>query len=296
MSAARIYGDWGSTRLRLWRLRDGAIDGRSDGPGIVGLQSPPADVLCEALAPWLSEGVPAGITLCGMAGARGGLREARYSECPVAAAEWVEHAAAFDLDGLPIRIAAGCAVTRHDGADDVMRGEETQVFGALALNPALGEDRQTFILPGTHSKWVTVENGRIVDLRTFMTGELFALMQTSSLLAGSAPGEDDDGFAAGLARAESCAMPGALFTARAAQLRHGRSPQWARGFLSGLLIGGELAEMRTIGDLSAAVTLIGDAALVRRYDHALTALGVSTGTMDGAACALAGLELFDAYD
>jgi 2-dehydro-3-deoxygalactonokinase len=295
MSSVHVLGDWGSTRLRLWRVRDGAIADRSDGPGIIGLMQPPADVLRAAMAPWIEHRPPERITVCGMAGARGGLYETDYAECPADAAEWAEHAAALDLDGLPVRIAAGCAASGQDGGpDDVMRGEETQVFGAPVLKPELGSGRHMVVLPGTHSKWVTMEDGRIAGFRTFLTGELFALLLSSSLLGAPVAGDDSEGFAAGIARAKSTpGLIGNLFETRVQQLRHGRSPQWAHGFLSGLLIGNEIAAVLVAGPLPAMVTLIGAPALTDRYCAALAAFDVVSEPLDGDACVLAGLRLLD---
>lgn len=294
MSGARILGDWGSTRLRLWLLRGGTVVDRRDGPGIVGLAQAPADALLAAIAPWRAQERIERITLCGMAGARGGLHEAPYAECPVTPADWRRAAVRFTFDRIPIRIAAGCA----DAATDVMRGEETQAFGAFALRPELAEGDEWLILPGTHSKWLSARDGTILSLRTFFTGELFALLQGSSLLAAGAGADDGEGgFRAGVARAgDSPGLLGTLFAARAAQLRQGRSPSWAQEFLSGLLIGTEVAEMRAAATLPRAVTLIGDVALTERYRQALEGFGIVCAVLDGEACALAGLGLLDADD
>lgn len=291
MIGARIFGDWGSTRFRLWLLRDGVVTERSDGPGIVGLARAPTDALLNAVAPWRAQGRIERITLCGMAGARGGLHEAPYAECPLACVDWIQAAARFTLDGIPIRIAAGCA----DAATDVMRGEETQAFGAFALRPELAEGDQWLILPGTHSKWLWVRDGSILSLRTFLTGELFAMLQGSSLFAAGATADGGiDGFTTGVARAgDSPGLLGTLFAARAAQLRQGRSSGWTREFLSGLLIGTEVAEIRRAATLPRSVTLIGETALTERYRQALERFGIVCAVLDGEACAFAGLGLLD---
>ena len=124
-----------------------------------------------------------------------------------------------------------------------------------------------------------------------MTGELFALLGESSLLTTGDPGgSEDEGFAAGLARArESGALSSTLFEARAAQLVDGRGTDWARGFVSGLLIGAEVAEMAA----ASAVVAIGEEALVARYGEALAQRGVHLRRMDGETCAIAGLRLLD---
>lgn len=299
MSDYAIYGDWGTTRLRLWRIEHGAVAQSREGPGIGQLDASPGEVLRAAIAPWTAIRPPERIVLCGMVGARNGLHEVAYADCPVDALAWRKTATELTFDGVPLRIMAGVACRDAD-RPDVMRGEETQVFGAIRLDPVLGEGRHVAVLPGTHSKWVMLEDGRIASFRTFLTGELYTLLQGSSLLAtGSATGAGsaDEAFAAGLARADQDGGPlGSLFEARAAQLRDGRGADWARGFISGLLLGSELAEMRRHAPLPTRVTVIGGADLAARYAQALAHFGVEADLLNGDACALAGLELSDADD
>jgi 2-dehydro-3-deoxygalactonokinase len=292
MSDLRVFGDWGSTRLRLWLLRDGEVVDQRDGPGIIGLERAAAAVLLSAIQPWREREQIGRIVLCGMAGARGGLFEAPYAECPVTREEWVGAAARFMLDGVPVRIAAGCA----NGVVDVMRGEETQAFGVFMLCPDFAQEEQCLVLPGTHSKWLLVRGGMILSLRTFLTGELFALLQSSSLLAASAAADEDadDGFIEGVSASErSLGLLGGLFATRAGQLRQGRSSAWAREFLSGLLIGAEMSEMRVAKSLPGSVTLIGDAKLTARYRHAFEMFAVTFNVLEGEKCALAGLQVLD---
>lgn len=297
MTGLRILGDWGSTRLRLWCLEGDEIRDRLEGPGVIGLQQAPADVLLKAIAPWRAGGTR--VTLCGMAGARGGLYEAGYAPCPLDAAQWVQRTAAFALDGLAVRIAAGCACQRDGGLRDLMRGEETQLFGAMALAPALAAGRHMLVLPGTHSKWATVDNGRVTGFRTFLTGELFARLQGSSLLpepSGAVSGEDTVAFGAGVEAARDGGLLGNLFLTRSAQVDAGRPPEWASGFLSGLLIGTECAEMAGAASLSSPVRVIGAPGLAERYAAALSHFGTATEQLDADACALAGLRMIDAHD
>lgn len=287
-----VLGDWGTTRLRLFRVEGGAITARAEGPGA--LVQDPAAALRAALAPWMREGAPAFIHLSGMAGSRTGLREVPYVDCPAGVAAWAGAATRFAFDGIPVKIAPGLACLR-DGTPDVMRGEETQIFGACAQAPELGKGKHTFLLPGTHSKWAQVEDGRVLQFRTFVTGELFALLRGSSLLATNGavlPEAEREGFEAGLARAASVAGAiGALFEARSAQLRAGRSASWASGFISGLLIGGEISEVRATLALLGPVAIIGSPELTVRYVEALARAGIGARAYDGDACVLAGLAL-----
>jgi 2-dehydro-3-deoxygalactonokinase len=144
-----------------------------------------------------------------------------------------------------------------------------------------------------------VRSGAIVVFRTFMTGELFALLKSSSLLAGADHVHDweDDGFAAGIERARM--EPGllnGLFAARAGQLRQGRSVKWAASYLSGLLIGSELAERAAGRSLPEHVTIIGETGLLPLYERALSIFGATYECMNGELCSLAGLGLLSADD
>lgn len=300
MSGWHIRGDWGTTRLRLWRVGDGQTGEYVEGAGIGQLTDSPAETLRRTIAPWVTDSPPERIVLCGMVGARNGLHEAGYADCPADAAAWRRSAANIALDCIPLRIGAGVACRDADGRPDVMRGEETQLFGAVRRDPALGTGKHIVVLPGTHSKWARLEDGRITSFRTFLTGELFALLQGSSLLAAGREGHAEDageGFDHGLARAlAEGGVLGGVFETRAAQLRDGRSAAWGADFLSGLLLGCELAEMRRLGGLPRAVAVIGGAALTQRYARALSAFAVSATLLGGDDCALAGLELLDADD
>ena len=286
-----ILGDWGTSRLRLFRMAGGQVVERAEGPGIGSLAGGPADALRTALAPWTASGEALQVVLCGMAGSRNGIVEAPYAECPAAVSDWRALAARVGLDGAAVTVMPGLACVTAAGAPDVMRGEETQIFGAIACDPELARGRHVIALPGTHSKWAEVEHGAVVRFRTFFTGELFALLERQSTLtrAGDDQSGEDEGFAAGLDRARGDRdLLGALFTARSAQLREGRSRGWATGYLSGLLIGHEIAAAAAEVD---RVTLIGAASLVPSYIRALEAAGVSVDVRDGDACAVAGLML-----
>ena len=288
MNGGVVIGDWGSTRLRLWRLEHGEVAERREGPGVAGVDDPGA-TLQATLGDWATDR----IVLCGMAGARGGLHEVPYLDCPVSAGEWAAAAAQRDLAGARLTLAAGLSCRALNGRADVMRGEETQAFGAMALAPELATETRWMLLPGTHSKWVRLQDGSLTGFRTFMTGELFALLGGSSLTLADAPPGDDDakGFTDGVDRAlDGGGLSGSLFEARSAQLVDGRSASWALGFVSGLLIGAEIAEMAPQGP----VTVIGEARLVARYAEALASRGVAANCADGEACAIAGLRLLDA--
>jgi 2-dehydro-3-deoxygalactonokinase len=284
VSAEPVIGDWGNSRLRLWRLEYGSVAEQREGPGIARADDPAA-ALTAALGDWETGKV----VLCGMAGARNGLREVAYASCPADAGNWAAGVVDFDLDGLSVAIAPGLASA--DGRPEVMRGEETQLFGAMACYPALATGRRSVVLPGTHSKWAALADGRIESFRTFMTGELFELLKRSSLFAAGGqpdPADFESGFAEGLARRG--ALSSLLFEARAAQLVGAKSAGWASGFASGVLIGAEIAEMQPTG----SVTVVGEPELAARYALALARHGAEPTILDAEECTIAGLRLLDA--
>lgn len=287
--ARRVIGDWGSTRLRLFLVENGETTARLDGPGVTQLVEPAERVLARLLSVWLATGPIEAITLCGMVGSPAGLAVAPYAPCPVDAEGWHHARTRLRVLGHDVEILPGLSYRTADGVPEVMRGEETQVFGAMALNPALREGERLFALPGTHGKWVSTCDGAITDFRTAPTGEVFAAITGHTSLTGpDTPGEGsfDDGFGRGLARSAE-PLPGTLFEARASRLLDGRSRDWAKGYLSGVLIGAEVAQF----DIGAQdVTLIGDPALAALYASAIAHHGGSSQQVDGESAVVAGLS------
>lgn len=242
--------------------------------------------LVELIADWLGQGVT-DVVVCGMAGARQGWIEAAYASVPGPALGGRPMTRAPTRDPrLNVQIVPGLAQARPA---DVMRGEETQIAGALALNPGFDG---VICLPGTHSKWAHVSAGEVVSFQTFMTGELFALLSGQSVLRhgiapeGWDPAAFDGGLSDAIARPERFAAQ--LFGLRAEGLLNGLDPVAARSRLSGLLIGAELAAARPYW-LGQPVLLVGAQALSRAYAHALTTQGARPRPLDDKACTLAGL-------
>ena len=175
-----------------------------------------------------------------------------------------------------LTIAGGLCSEPGAQAGDVMRGEETQIFGALRLSPRLANGRHILVLPGTHSKWVELEDGKVLRFRTAFTGETYALLCTHSTLlraAGSADQADDwqRGFDAGVQRAAELAegLLVAVFEARVQQLLAGRSRAWASAFLSGLLIAYEIDTVGRTFHSQGEITVIGDQQLAALYRSVL---------------------------
>lgn len=300
-----MLGDWGTSRLRLYLDDAGTITHGSEGPGIGTLaavgEAARGEMLGGLIAPWMRPGVTTPVFLCGMAGSPSGLFEVPYAGLPADVGSWTRAARATRVRDFDVTIAAGVSTAGAGSRPDVMRGEETQVFGALALDPALAEGTQQFLLPGTHSKWVETSDGLLTRFCTAMSGELYALLNEHSTLvqAGSeagAPGdagEREAGIAAGVERSRTPdgGLLAALFEARAARLLDGRPPSWAAGFLSGLLIGYEIASMAALFPLPERIRVIGEPELVSLYRFVFTLRGERTEALDAADCAIAGLRL-----
>ncbi len=262
--------DWGTTNLRGWAF-DGSgavIAARSGGEGISAIANGDfAGVLRALVGDWTNGSVP--IVLGGMIGSRQGWREAPYLACPTTPASLAAEAMPIDTGIGAGWIVPGLSYIDGTGVADVMRGEEVQLLGADIADGIA-------VLPGTHSKWVTVAQGKIQAFRTFMTGELFALLRTHSLLGrlmtGPVTGAEPDwaAFAKGVNRAlADPALSALLFGVRTEGLFERIVPEALPDYLSGLLIGAELAGAPGKG----AVTIIGTEALAARYDRALTLAG-----------------------
>ncbi len=265
-ATALIGVDWGSSNLRVFRMGAGGVvlGRRADGRGAAGLAPGTfADVLTEVAADWLAEDLP--VVVCGMAGARGRWLEAPYAPCPAGIAAVAAYAVR-PADAPEVRILPGVAVWRDGALADVMRGEETQLFGLDG-----GFDR--VVAPGTHSKWARLEGGRIVDFSTAMTGEMFAALGASASFIGGTAGASPEAFEAGvLMGLEDGPLGEALFSARVAMLA-GRLPvEGMQDYLSGVLIGAEIAGEAREG-LTGRVAILGAPALAQGYRTALAMAG-----------------------
>lgn len=294
--SAYLAVDWGTTNLRAWRMDEaGAVAAECELPCGVGQIDPGAagDVFTQRVRPALhAETLPA--LLCGMVGSTLGWREAPYCACPAGAADLTAHLLKVD-DAAPARIVPGLSCTNSLGLPDVMRGEETQILGWLASDEARLRGDHVICHPGTHAKWVLCRDGRVTSFITAMTGELYDLLLSHSVLRvdDGALGEELDAFDEGLAAAcEGDGFSLRLFSARARIVAKHAPAASARSYLSGLLIGAEVAAALGIVRLGAdtGVHIIGAPALIERYDRALSRRGVRTFKHDAVAATLAGFK------
>lgn len=281
-----IAVDWGTSRLRAWAMGpDGAVlDAAESDRGMGTLErSEFPGALSELVSPWLSDR-PLRAIACGMVGSRQGWVEAPYTPVPCTPGSLATVSVPDFGHGLTVTIVGG---VRQDSPADVMRGEETQIAGFLAMNPGFDG---ILCLPGTHTKWAQVSAGEIVSFRTFMTGETFALLSMQSVLRHSV-GEGCDTAAFLEAVADTMSRPESLshrlFSLRAEGLLQGLDPAIARSRLSGLLIGLELAGARPYW-LGQDVAIVG-AGIAEPYQTALAAQGVTPRRADADAATRAGL-------
>lgn len=292
MAPALLACDWGTTHLRAWTLdaRGGVVAHRAFELGVGRLAPGEAATRFEAqVRPELdAQGLPA--ILCGMVGSDLGWTLAPYVDCPAGLEEVA--AALVRIPGTDVRIAPGLRCRTALGLADVMRGEETQILGWIARRPARAHGTRLVCHPGTHTKWALIVDGRIVRFQTAMTGELFAVLRGHSVLKGPGEAEDPVAFDAGLAAAgDGQALAARLFSARARVVGDGHPAEETASYLSGLLIGSDVAATPALlgaGDLPVA--LLGDPNLCGWYARALAARGVAHTIDDGEAAAVTGLH------
>jgi 2-dehydro-3-deoxygalactonokinase len=275
--------DWGTTNRRGY-LIDAAghcLAEHEDGDGMLAARGRfPAALLAMRAALGVAD-TPLPAVLSGMVGSASGWVDAPYLDLSVPLTALRDHL-------LPVPEVPGCVIVpgycaRAPALVDVMRGEETQLLGAVACGEADG----WCVLPGTHSKWVRLEAGAIAEFATFMTGELFALLSQHGTLAAASGAADAPpvpaAFEAGLQAAMAGAvLSNALFGCRARVVSGAMPATHARSYLSGLLIGAEWQGLRQRhgGRLPARVTLVGSPALAGHYVTAGAAFDVQVTRLD----------------
>ncbi|TPK05943.1 2-dehydro-3-deoxygalactonokinase [Mesorhizobium sp. B2-5-9] len=287
--------DWGTTRLRAWLIDGGGkvlAERRGDDGLITAREKGFANVLEGHLAAMgAPEELP--VIICGMAGSRQGWLEASYVGVPSPLGAILGGAARVPGQKRDIRIIPGLAQRLAD-APDVMRGEETQLAGAGL--PAKG--RELVCMPGTHSKWVLIEDGAVAGFGTWPTGELFSVLAAHSILRHSlgehpSPVAPDNPFFrrwCETALADGGDVTSRLFAIRAAGLLQDLQADDAAACLSGLLIGGEIASARRRhGAGATSVVLVASGALAGLYQAALGLAGLGVRTVDADEAVRAGL-------
>lgn len=277
-----IAVDWSATHLRATLMgADGPIAQVHSGDGTATLLPDAWEpALLRLIDPWLTAPLTH-VIACGMA-------KAALRPVPCAPAE------AGRLIRVPTRdsrIAVHLAPGLSQVAPaDVVYREAVQIAGALAFQSGFDG---VMCLPGSHSKWAHISAGEVVSFQSFMTGEIFALLSTQSVLQDviAAQGFDAAAFDAALSDALSRPekLAARLCSLRAEAMLDSLCPIAARSRLSGLLIGIELAAAKPYW-LGQPVILIGAPDLCALYSRALDAQGNTASSLDAAGCTLAGLS------
>lgn len=293
-SEASIVGvDWGTTHRRAYAIgaQGQLLREISDADGALACKGRFPTALDAALAALNSR--PSAVVLAGMVGSALGWHEVPYVDSSVPVQSLAAHACRVPDTGsaIPTLILPGYCVRNTAGLPDVMRGEETQLLGAWALGHRSG----WFVLPGTHSKWVQLDEGRVLQLRTYMTGELFDLLRRHGTVAAAAgtaePVWDAAAFAAGVQAAGEHALSHQIFSARARVVCKDMPATSTTAYLSGLLIGTELKDVLhdSAGPLGT-FKLLGSPQLAAHYQSAAQLLGLSFDILDAQAAFVAAMH------
>lgn len=279
--------DWGSSARRVYVV-DGEGRTVAQSEDAAGTLTIPQDRFAAEVASLRAQIGDMPLLLSGMVGSNRGWIEAPYVPCPATLSD----VAARLLWAEPGRtaIVPGVSLVEESHAD-VMRGEEVQVFGARALCPSRG--RTLICHPGTHTKWIEVDDGAIMRFHTVMSGELFELLRTHSILSEliSGPTPIDAAFLRGVERGFASGELGAdLFTIRAAVLLRQAERAEAPSYASGLLIGGDLRTGLALAAESDEILVLGRGSLTSLYAAAIAHCGHRTLEMDGARAFVAGMR------
>ena len=288
---AFVAVDWGTSSFRGWLMSAGG-EVLAESRGSEGMLHCSGTGFAPVLRDHLARlGAPEGIPvlICGMAGARQGWVEAPYLKTPTRLDALHEGAIRIDTAG-DIRILPGLAQARAD-RPDVMRGEETQLLGVTEP-----DFTGLVCIPGTHSKWVTIEAGAVIEFSTYMTGELFSVISQHSILAhaldaGHPQSAESQPFRDGVAMAEAApaGLTASLFRLRAAQLLGFEQRSDGAARLSGLLIGAEIVDAVQRHGAHRALRLIGAGGLGKLYEVALREAGFDVSVVDAEAASRRGL-------
>jgi 2-dehydro-3-deoxygalactonokinase len=287
VDAAFIGVDWGTSNGRFMLIEaNGACLEERAAPGIKRLDGPEAmeTAAFEAISGWPD--LP--VIMTGTVGANIGWQYVHYVRTSASADMVMATAFRFTARGRSFRILPGVDTIRPDGQPDIMRGEETQIFGALAGETGLA------CLPGTHCKWARVESGVITGFHSTMTGELLELIGLHSIMLlpkrppAAKPGAVFDRGVAAI-RDSAAGIEALLFTTRTQQVAGSMAAADADDYLTGLCIGGDVKSALVLNRDARSVTLIGAPALTGLYASALASFGIPSRQLDGKKAVLAGL-------
>ncbi|EAQ64985.1 putative 2-oxo-3-deoxygalactonate kinase [Marinomonas sp. MED121] len=299
-----IAVDWGTSNLRAYLLdqEGNSLDQRESNKGILNVVPGQFEtVLTNLVGDWLQQGLP--ILMAGMVGSRTGWQEVDYQTCPLSLDSLGEklHWLETNLE-CPVAIVPGLQGRGISGCNDIMRGEETQLLGVLDWLQSQQSDEDVLCcMPGTHCKWVRIEQGHIKQFSTTFSGELFANINRDSSLVRGLPSADEldvDAFKLGLATSQQQGgLLHHLFSVRSNYISNELSPEQVRDYLSGVVIGHDVMDMLkaisvqvSTEEKAEKVHLIGSRGLCDRYGIALTSMGVEHLFIEAGEASIRGLK------
>lgn len=279
MTKSFIALDWGTSSFRAYEVDgDGKVVNQVSAPeGILAVKDQKFEETLESHIGGWDKALP--VVASGMITSRQGWVECIYAECPAGAAELAKSLTVHQTaSGRKVHFITGLHYKSPSIHHDVIRGEETQVVGSLASGA------KHFVTPGTHSKWIEVEGKSVASFATYMTGESFALYAQHSILGRLMSGNSSDpaAFKRGVeqAFADPAGLLHALFSVRTLGLFKDVAAEALHSYLSGLLIGTEVAHATMRHDRSADYQILGSAGLAEAYVTAMKLAGLKVTTGD----------------
>ncbi len=291
-----IAGDWGTSSCRLYLFKSAEVDGvpsykvidTLEGLGVSKLANTEIEAFFfDTVEPWLAKYQIEYVLLSGMVGATIGWREAGYAPCPTSIDKQLASGIEFTARGLNFTILGGVKTVNPLGLPDVMRGEETQLIG---VSEQLAEDAgSVVILPGTHNKWVVLDNGSIRDFFTAFTGELFAILNANSILTSREPLTELclESFKRGVmvARDSDADLVHLLFSTRSTQLASDQPLKNESAYMLGIVVGRDIASGLGVISKHHQITpkkiyVVASDAISDTYAHALSLFGIEAEAID----------------
>jgi len=282
-----IAGDWGTSNLRLYlcqhnRQGSARLIEQKSGDGIKHCDQNFETVLLNHIQQWRDQYGNLPVILSGMVGSNIGWKTVDYLEQDFSITAIANSGIEFSVDGLKVHILSGLKTQNMLGATDVMRGEEIQLLGFMSQEHT-SSSRECISLPGTHNKWVLINNHQIETFLTSFTGELYQLIYQNSILAKTADSNvfSEPAFLQALAYVKNSGnvdLVHRLFSTRSLQLDNTLSAQNASSYLSGLIIGSDIMQFHRSfsANISADIHFIGDASLVEKYKLACNFFDINT--------------------
>lgn len=296
LSRLMILGDWGTSVCRLylcdWRDDILSVVARKKGPGIKHTEDHESSFF-ELCQPWFDQHGKMPVFLIGTVGADIGWKTAPYVKCPTDQHQLLSEAAIFEARGIDFTIIPGLSCLNRHGLPDIMRSEETQIFGFLAQQHPHPKE-QLICLPGTHTKWALLKEDKVASFLTSPIGELYEVLSHHTVLLAPMAHKhwNEESFVEGLevGLRQTSNLLHTLFATRALQVLNENDNTQAASFLSGLLIGADVKAAMQDFHLFSHVTLIGSERINGLYKMALDKLGINSNQVTSESSTLSGLK------